>query len=77
MPPSPASTTSSAEPARKPDTSRTLVVEDDPEAGLMAPGEGSGFRGIVAEHDGALRGDNWPGRRGAVFIAEPPAGENG
>lgn len=53
------------------------MVEDDPEAGLMAPGEGSGFRGIVAEHDGALRGDNWPGRRGAVFIAEPPAGENG
>jgi hypothetical protein len=58
------------------------VVEDDPEAGLMAPGEGSGFRvsvsyGIVAEHDGALRGDNWPGRRGAVFIAELPAGENG
>lgn len=58
------------------------MVEDDPEAGLIAPGECSGFRlavscGIVAEHEGVLRGDYWPGRRGAVFIAEPPAGENG
>jgi C4-dicarboxylate-specific signal transduction histidine kinase len=52
----------------------------DPFFTTKAPGEGSGLGlsvsyGIVAEHKGALRGENRADRRGAIFTVELPAGE--
>jgi two-component system NtrC family sensor kinase len=53
----------------------------DPFFTTKPPGEGSGLGlsvsyGIVAEHKGALRGDNRLDRRGAIFTLELPSGES-
>jgi two-component system NtrC family sensor kinase len=52
----------------------------DPFFTTKPPGEGSGLGlsvsyGIVAEHKGALRGDNRLDRQGAIFTVELPVGE--
>jgi C4-dicarboxylate-specific signal transduction histidine kinase len=52
----------------------------DPFFTTKPPGEGSGLGlsvsyGIIAEHKGALRGENRADRRGAVFTIELPIGE--
>jgi C4-dicarboxylate-specific signal transduction histidine kinase len=53
----------------------------DPFFTTKAPGEGSGLGlsvsyGIVAEHQGKVRGENRLDRRGAIFTVELPAGES-
>jgi C4-dicarboxylate-specific signal transduction histidine kinase len=53
----------------------------DPFFTTKPPGEGSGLGlsvsyGIVAEHNGTLRGDNRLDRRGAIFTLELPVGES-